>query len=246
MIAEHIHRSVDPRLSEVQKLLALIRNLETRATDERDPLTSENATVLRGLFFVHLYGAFEYSVTLSVEVLLQEMTKVSVPFAQFEHLVHVVALDAHFRSLAEPGLKTKWQKRRDLLTKQISSQSCSLNDTVFHDQLQNVWYRTIQNIFEVLNVSKAPVPEDRIRGYIDEVVDNRNAIAHGRESAHEVGRRTTSAGLAERLEAITNEVNHIIVCFEEYLENRHFIDSRYRHAYTSSPSPASAGPPHTP
>ena len=206
MISEQIHNNVDPRLAENQKLLALIRKLETQAANDKDQVSAENATLLRGLFFVHLYGTLEYSITLSVQVLLQEMTKVCVPYSSFEHLLHVVALDAQFRSLAEPGLKSKWQKRKELLNKQISSESCSLNDTVFQDQLQ-------------------------MRGYIDEIVDNRNAIAHGRQSAQEVGRRTTSTDLDERLRATTKVVNHVIESFDDYLEKRHFVDSRHRANY---------------
>ena len=231
MISAQIHNNVDSRLAEVQKLLALIRKLEALATEERDQVSAENSTVLRGLFFVHLYGALEYSITLSVQVLLQEMTKVAVPFNGFEHLLHVIALDAQFRSLADPGLKLKWQKRRELLNKQVSSEMCSLNDTVFQDQLQNIWYHTLHTIFDFLCVPSDAVPEVRMRGYLDEIVENRNAIAHGRQSAQEVGRRTTSTDLGERLDAVTKVVNHVIVSFEDYLENRHFVDARHRPNY---------------
>ncbi len=183
------------------------------------------------------------NISLSVQVLLQEMTKAAVPFRRFEHHLHAVVLDDHFRSLADPGLKPKWPKRRELLAKQISADPCSLNDTVFHDQLQNIWFITLSSIFEYLCIKRDPVPEDRMRGYIDEIVDNRNAVAHGRQSAHGVGRRITSSDLEERLDAVMKVVDHVLFCFEEYLQNREFIDIRHRAGYVA---PASAGTPSSP
>src|SRR5579864_3508112 len=169
MISDQIHRSVDPRLDEVRRLVALIEKLETSAATERDAVSAESATTLRGLFYVLLYGVLEHSITLSVQVLLQEMTKTEVPFHQFEHMLHAVVLDNHFRGLADPALKQRWPKRRELLSQQVSRERCSLNDTVFSDQLQNLWSDTLHSIFEYLCMSRAAVPEDRMRGYIDEI-----------------------------------------------------------------------------
>jgi MAE_28990/MAE_18760-like HEPN len=231
MISDQIHQTVDTRLAEVQRTLALVEKLEASAANENDPVSAENAATLRGLFYVHLYGALEYSITLSVQVLLQEMTKTTVRFSDYDHMLHAVILDDHFRSLAEPGLKLRWPKRRELLAKQISSEPCSLNDTVFQDQLQNLWYKTLHSIFEYLCIPRQAVPEDRMRGYIDEIVDNRNAIAHGRQAAQEVGRRVTSTDLKERFDAITKVVNHVLETFDDYLETRHFIAPSHRAPY---------------
>lgn len=238
MISEQIHRSVDPRLAEVKKVLALIKKLESNAVADRDPISAENAAILRGLFFVQLYGVIEFAISLSVQVLLQEMTKAAVPFRRFEHHIHAVALDDLFRSLSDPGLKLRWPKRKELLAKQISTEPCCLNDTVFHDQLQNIWFETLQSIFEYLCIQRNAVPEERMRGYIDEIVDNRNAVAHGRQSAQGVGRRITSSDLEERLDAVARVVDHVLTSFDDYLQNREFVDSQHRAGYLAT---ASAG-----
>jgi hypothetical protein len=231
MISDQIHQNVDPRLAEAQRTLALVKKLESSAVSDRDPVSAENAAILRGLFYVHLYGVFEYSITLSVQVLLQEITKVAVPFYGFEHMLHAVILDDHFRSLADPNLKLRWKKRRELLGKQISVDSCSLNDTVFQDQLQNIWYQTLHSIFEYLCIPQNAVPEDRMRGYIDEIVDNRNSIAHGRQAAQGVGRRVTSTDLEERFGAVIKVIDHVLAAFDEYLETRQFVNASHRASY---------------
>lgn len=107
-----ISKSTDPRLAEVQRLLAHIKRLETLAVTEHDSVSGDAATILRGLFFVHLYGALEYAVSLSVQVLLQEITKLAISYSHFEHLIFAVALDAEFRSVVDAGWESKLHRRK--------------------------------------------------------------------------------------------------------------------------------------
>ena len=242
MISEQISKSIDARLTEVQKLLAHIKNLEEVAIRDKDIVSAEYAAILRGLFFVHLYGTFEYSITLSVQVLLQEITKVGVPYGGIEHLLHVVALDADFKSIVDAGGEKKWTKRKELLKRQISPDPCCLNDTVFDHMLQNVWYQTLDAIFDYLCIPQKPVPEDRFIGYIDDIVGNRNEVAHGDSSASKVGRLTTSSEHEKRLDAITQVVNHVTICFDEYLMNRKFIVEAQRSQFIDANSMPPAPP----
>jgi hypothetical protein len=226
MIEGQVSASVDARFAEIRRLFAHIKNLEISSARDSDSASGEIATILRGLFFVQLYGAFEYAVSLGVQVLLQEITKVAVPYCGFEHLFHSVALDAQFRSISDTG--SRWIKRKSLLEMQSSNDICALNDTVFQDQLQNIWYETLTDLFEYLCIPSKPVPDDRIRGYIDEIVGYRNAVAHGRQSAMEVGRLKTVDDIDKRLDAITRVADHIIECFDDLLVNRRFVASSHR------------------
>ncbi len=103
-----ISKSTDPRLAEVQRLLAHIKRLEDLAATGHDTVSGDMAAILRGMFFVHLYGALEYAVSLSVQVLLQEITKLAISYSHFEHLIFAIALDAEFKSIVRCrlGLKT--------------------------------------------------------------------------------------------------------------------------------------------
>ena len=238
MIDGQVSANVDARFSEIHKFLTHIKNLESSAILDKDSVSGEIATILRGLFFVQLYGAFEYAVSLTVKVLLQEISRVAVPYCGFEHLFHTVALDAQFRSISDTG--SKWPKRKLLLEKQSSNDICALNDTVFQDQLQNIWYDTLTDLFEYLCIPSKPVPEERMRGYIDEIVGYRNAVAHGDQSTLEVGRLKTIEDIEKRLDAMTRVTNHIITCFDDLLINRKFIASSHRPSYLLPQSEVSA------
>jgi HEPN superfamily protein len=238
-----ISKSTDPRLAEVQKLLAHIKRLEALATTGHDTVSGDTAAILRGLFFVQLYGVLEYAVSLSVQVLLQEITKLAISYSHFEHLIFAIALDAEFKSIVDAGWDSKLQKRRLLLERQASGTSCSLNDTVFHDQLQNIWFATLDTIFEYLCIPTDPVPETRMRGYVNEIVTHRNEIAHGRSSASAVGRLKSSTDLDERLKAVTQIIDHVIISFDDYLTKREFVAVPHRALYLAAgAAPVAQGP----
>lgn len=226
-----VSKSTDSRLAEVRKLLEHIKRLESAAARDHDAVSGETAAILRGMFFVHLYGALEYAVSLSVQVLLQEITRLAISFSHFEHLVFAVALDPEFKSIVDTGWDSKLEKRRLLLQKQLSMDSCALNDTVFHDQLQNVWTRTLDQVFENLCITADSVPEIRMRGYVDELVTHRNEIAHGRSSASVVGRLKSSGDLEERIKAVSQIIDHVIINFDDYLTNREFVAASHRSLY---------------
>jgi len=58
MIFETVRELTAVRYLEVRRLLAHIKAVELAKPS--DSVTREDATFLRGLFFVHLYGTFEY------------------------------------------------------------------------------------------------------------------------------------------------------------------------------------------
>jgi hypothetical protein len=232
----------DARLAEVQKLLAHIRRLEAAVTTEHDAVSGEAASILRGLFYVHLYGALEYAMSLSVQVLLQEITKVAVPYSHFEHLMHVIALDADFQSMVDSGWESKFPKRRQLLEKQISGAACSLNDTVFDNQLQNLWFKTLSSVFEYLRIPADPVPERRMQGYVGEIVNYRNEVAHGRSSASVIGRIVSSPELEVRLKAVREIIDYVMINFEDYLTKREFVAPPHRASYVQAVSTGSSAP----
>jgi hypothetical protein len=197
------------------------------------PVASSDATILRGLFYVHIYGAFEYAVHLSVTALIEAISDTGVSYAHFEHLFHSIALDSRFESAAFCGAETKWVKRKDLLNEQRSESPCLLDGSMLDDQLQNIHFRTLENLFECFCIGEPVVPELRLRGYIDEIVNNRNRISHGRDSANRVGANSTSAELDRILEAIVLVANHIIDSFDRHFADRRFVAETHRGHYAA-------------
>jgi hypothetical protein len=232
MIFDTVRELTSSRYVEVRRLLAHIKAVEQAKPN--DAVAREDATFLRGLFFVHLYAAFEYSVSTAVTVLLEGISDLQVTYADLESLFYALALDPRFEAAAASGPDRRWQTRRELLLQQVSSDPCHLESSMLAGHLQNLWARTLEVIFECLCIDGPIVPEIRIRGYVDEVVNHRNAVSHGRSSASVVGRIVTSTELERVLEAILQITYHVIDRFEAYFTSRQFIASPHRERYAAS------------
>lgn len=63
-----------------------------------------------------------------------------------------------------------------------------------------------------------------LKGRVDELVENRNAIAHGRKSPAVIGGRYSSGDLEKRYRDIDELCIYIIDAFESYLNNKDFFD----------------------
>ena len=194
---------------------------------ERD---SELVKILRGMSFVHMYGAYEYSITGGVQALLRHITAEQVEFFKLEPLFHTISLNSEFDALSDTKSKRKWVARKDLLVKQLSQELCSVSDTCMDANLQNLRCRSLESIFDCLCIAQPIVPQERFRGYIDEVVNKRHAIAHGRLSPAEVG-QMHSKDIENRFNALSCTVTHILFLFDGYLGAYEFVSETHRQAY---------------
>jgi hypothetical protein len=218
------------RLNEVQVLLSHI------VANELAPPQIEPASVaiLRGMFYVHLYGYFEYSINKAVESLLINISSKSIKYNELDHIFYAAALDAKFTSCESPGKRrAKWERRKNLLETQVSNGEVNIPDTMFSYDLQNIWTETLVYIFNVLGINIYPLPDKAYSGYIDELVDKRNAVAHGRESPALIGIKRC-AELQKILNVANETVAHVIACFEAYVSNLEMIKADHRASYASA------------
>jgi len=98
-------------------------------------------------------------------------------------------------------------------------------------QMENVWAATIESLFEIFGVSGAPLYDVRVRQYINEVVDKRNALAHGRESAAATGQAYTTGGLQKLLDELTTQAQHIFSAFEGHITTKNFVKAGHQARY---------------
>jgi len=83
--------------------------------------------------------------------------------------------------------------------------------------MQNIWLDTLEQIFGVFGIAK-PIMYDLTKsGYIREVVEARNNIAHGEDSPLVYGSLKRSSDLQQVFDAIRSEAFYILGCFDEYL-----------------------------
>jgi hypothetical protein len=97
--------------------------------------------------------------------------------------------------------------------------------------MENIWAETIQKAFDLFGLSSNAFYDVRVKQYIDEVVDKRNAVGHGRESAATIGQAYTSGRLQTLLDEINKQTQFVVSEFENLLLTRAFISPIHQAAY---------------
>lgn len=95
---------------------------------------------------------------------------------------------------------------------------------VFFDKFRkNLRYRQLESIAKSFGIHNAILPRAEIGGNIQEMVDNRNYIAHGNKTPKEVGREVSVNDLQRKLDHISEACAYIIELYEKYIEEQMYL-----------------------
>jgi hypothetical protein len=215
------------RFQEVQTFLSEIKTQE--ASFGTQPSMELNTQ--KGLFIVLLYGAFEYSITRSITEMSALINIRKVRYEHIHNRLYPLALDPQLTSISMVGRENKWHRRIELFRKQFSSETAIIYEGAILPDMENIWAATIQKIFDIYGISSPSLYDPRVKQYIDEVVDKRNAVAHGRESAATIGQAYTGGMLQSLADEINRQAQFIFSAFENVIMTKGFIDPAHQAAY---------------
>jgi hypothetical protein len=228
-ICKFARDGMNVRLLEARELLNKIKQEEPGDGIPRVP--SSFSLTLRGLIYVSLYGAIEYAVTHGTQGFINYLCGLNVNTKHLEYSLHSIALDSQLTSARDAGEKKKWEARRAIFSGFDLGASCSIPDTVFGTFLHNVYPKTILEIFLCLGIKKPATAMERDIGYFKEITEKRNAVAHGREAASDVGKGLTAQDAEVRLNATYDICSYFLDAVEEHASEFRFVRSRYRSTY---------------
>lgn len=217
---ESVSSEATARLIEARSYLSLLGSI-ARAT--RSPTMKPRLAAAKGLFFVHLCGVYEYALTTALRESLRAINDENVPILKCQPVLLSMALDPECESLSVSGRSTVWDRRRKLFQRAKSAEPIKINNALIPTDGRNFQFQQLQSIWDTLAINDPVLPDPRLRGKLEEIVQKRNAIAHGRETPSEVGGRFTMQELQVRYRAIDRICTHIISTFQKYLEQRHYL-----------------------
>jgi hypothetical protein len=219
---------VTERFHEVDTYLSGIASLES--ADPRIP-DSIDVRIMRGLFFVHLYGAFEYAIDQSFIRLAQHISTHPVLLRHLEKAIFSVSLDSTFRSIHDlTDWRKKFPRRVELIAQMGAASSAAIPDTVLSEGMTSLTSATISVAFQVYGLKGSPFVDPSAGQYINEVFERRCAVAHGRESPVTVGVKRTSE-LRRRYDALYTQSVYVMDQLEQFMSRRGFVASRHRSKY---------------
>jgi len=175
--------------------------------------------VAKGLMFVELYGTHEYTVLGIVRAALSAIKTRPTVIGSLKMELLSLALDPELESAGKCLQDNLWKNRMGLFRRVNSPDNVGIADTVFPKDGSHFRVRQLRTIWEIFGITTSIVLESKHLGYIDELVDNRNAIAHGRETAASVGRRYTSGDIADRITGNQQAWLHLVSCMQAHVAN---------------------------
>lgn len=160
--------------------------------------SSENfSRIAKGLAFVQMYAVYEYTVVTLVRSAVDAITAHRHPMKDLTPWLMALFLDPELRSLQDSPPKSAWEARLKLFNRVFSDNPASVNNTILPIDGSHFRSSQLKLIFRVFGIKRLPAPRKRHLGRVDEVVDARNAIAHGRETAENIGRNHTRADVLQ-------------------------------------------------
>lgn len=216
------------RFNETQIYLNYLKSLEP--SNPTDPISLE-LKIMKGLFQVHLYAAFEKTVNELIENTLLYIGSNNVQYNHYCIPFNTISLVDQLKSFKDSGQKSFFEKAIEIFSEMTSSNIASINETAFSNQLQNVWTKAIEEVVKSFGIKSFSL-DHRVRATIDELVDKRNAVAHGRESATVIGERFRTDVLQTKLDTVVLFSNQLIDLFENYYANKHFLKGHAKKNYT--------------
>jgi hypothetical protein len=140
----------------------------------------------------------------------------------FKPLLLSLALHPECDAISSVGGRN-WQKRWDLFRKLDLNPVANLCEDILPTDGGNFRYRQLEMIWTAFCIKDPVVPSPKIGGRIQELVDNRNAIAHGDSTPLEVGSRVTTADLYIKYADISRYCSYFLDVIETHVSAKAFL-----------------------
>ena len=185
--------------------------------------SAESTKVQKGIFFVLLYAALEFTVKSVVSEFLMAIKGEAKRNCDFQIYYLGITLNSEFKSLLMAGDKTVWQKRASLIESLHSENPAVIDESVFPTNGSNIAYDQLEYIWKVFHLPGQILPDGVEIYHLTELREHRNSIAHGREICSSIGRRFTSDALLKRFGLIELLCGHILSAFEEAFNEKLYL-----------------------
>lgn len=184
-----------------------------------------------GFTVVYLYAVFEFTITRAVKQLSQLITDYNVRACDVAYPIMTLVHEPRVASVRDSGKRTRISSRLNLFLGLSNKQKAVIYDNVIVPDLQNIWVKSISDTFSVFGISGDYLSNLANGSSIAQLVNDRNAVAHGRERPETVGAAYTTADLDDLISKIETESQFIVSRFENFFEGREFIENRHRKRY---------------
>lgn len=176
----------------------------------------------KGMFFVVLYGALEYTLTSVVSATIQVINDENITIDLLKPRLLSLAMNPKCEAIRN-GRNKRWLKQHELFTTFEAPPVFSAETSLFPAERGNIKYKQISFMWSVFGLNNPVIPDSRYQGLFEPIAENRMAIAHGRTSPQEVGRLYSKSDIIKYHDNIKNYCSYVFSSFEAYCSNREYV-----------------------
>lgn len=220
MSFENAQMEIRDRFSEANSLLIFLRGNSPGPLQPAD----NNSKSLRGLWIVSLYAAVERSVNVAIESALAVISSHNNKSIDCIAPIHSIFHFNQIKSVHECGRNKVFDKSITLFEASLSDSFLSITDNPLAESLQNVDANTMRWALKLFGAPQFIANPASI-GRINALRERRNAVAHGRESASDVGERYTLDELTNIYNAADEIVTAFFMSLQEYCDHQRYLKS---------------------
>lgn len=213
---EDIQIEVSNRLSAAKALCDKVSSSPCK-----DQMEEMYNNTCKGLFFVILYGALEYTLTSVVSATIQVINDENINIDLLKPRLLSLAMDPKCEAIRN-GRNKRWLKQHELFTTFEAPPVFSAETSLFPAERGNIKYKHICFMWSVFGLNNPVIPEAKYQGLFEPIAENRMKIAHGRTSPQEVGKNYTKNEIIMYHEGIKKYCSYVLSCFEAYCTNREY------------------------
>jgi len=169
-----------------------------------------------------MYGVYEFTVNAVVRAAVDSINAHAQPIHKLRHSLLALFLHPQLESIRNVEKRKHWESRMRLFERSCSTTVVMAPNNVIPSNGDSYRHTRLQLIFDVLGIDGLPAPSEAHLNRIDEVVENRNAIAHGTETPEDVGGRYSHVDISHRI----LQVKEVCLFLIEATEN-HCADSSH-------------------
>jgi hypothetical protein len=183
-----------------------------------DPL----AQMAKGLVFVPVYAVYEHTAKSVMRLAVDEIVAHAHKYSDLTPALLAVFLSPEVDALRQCPDKGEWERRFSLCEKALSDDPIMPVNVMPHDG-SHFRHTQITVMLRALGVRRSLTLRRRHLYKIDEVVNNRNAIAHGLETPADVGRRYSRNDVVKNIRLMRGICLRLVKIVSEHckLPDRH-------------------------
>jgi|SRR5208282_371393 len=188
----------------------------------KSPKTGDLGQIAKGLVFVQIYAAYEHTVRASVGLAIAEITANRHLYSDLRAPLLAIFLDPQLKALRECPESSLWANRLELFKKSLSNSPITAVATIPHDG-SHFRHTQANIVLKSLGINRKLTLRRHQPYRLDEVVGYRNAIAHGSETAQNVGRQFSRKEIWKRIRLMKRVCLRIVAITSEHcsMPDRH-------------------------